>query len=80
VTRGRILRAVWGTAYSGEDHYVHVFVSQVRRKIAAVDPDGLLGDLITTEPGVGYRVRALDSMAAEPSAGRAGSPEAPGKS
>ena len=57
VTRGRLLRAVWGEAYSGEDHYVHVFVSQVRRKLAAADPDGSLRDLITTEPGVGYRVR-----------------------
>ena len=60
VTRGRLLRAVWGTAYSGEDHYVHVFVSQVRRKLAAADPAGGLRDLIATEPGVGYRVRALD--------------------
>jgi two-component system, OmpR family, KDP operon response regulator KdpE len=57
VTRGRVLRAVWGEAYSGEDHYVHVFVSQVRRKLAAADPDGALHDLIRTEPGVGYRVR-----------------------
>jgi two-component system KDP operon response regulator KdpE len=56
VTRGRLLRAVWGEAYSGEDHYVHVFVSQIRRKLAAADPDGALRDLITTEPGVGYRV------------------------
>ena len=57
VTRGRLLRAVWGEAYSGEDHYVHVFVSQLRRKLAAADPDGALRDLIVTEPGVGYRVR-----------------------
>ena len=57
VTRGRLLRAVWGEAYSGEDHYVHVFVSQIRRKLAAADPDGALRDLIVTEPGVGYRVR-----------------------
>jgi len=56
VTRGRLLRAVWGEAYSGEDHYVHVFVSQVRRKLAAADRDGSLRDLIVTEPGVGYRV------------------------
>jgi two-component system KDP operon response regulator KdpE len=59
VTRGRLLRAVWGEAYSGEDHYVHVFVSQVRRKLAAADPDGALHDLITTEPGVGYRIRGF---------------------
>jgi two-component system KDP operon response regulator KdpE len=57
VTRGRLLRAVWGEAYRGEDHYVHVYVSQVRRKLAAVDPAGALRTLIVTEPGVGYRVR-----------------------
>lgn len=58
VTRGRLLRAVWGEPYSGEDHYVHVYVSQIRRKLAAVDPHGSLRGLIETEPGVGYRVRA----------------------
>jgi two-component system KDP operon response regulator KdpE len=58
VTRGRLLRAVWGEAYRGEDHYVHVYVSQLRRKLAAAAADGSLGDLIVTEPGVGYRVRA----------------------
>ena len=57
VTKGRILRAVWGEAYQGEDSYVYVHVSQLRRKLAAADPDGALRDLIETEPGVGYRVR-----------------------
>jgi two-component system KDP operon response regulator KdpE len=57
VTRGRLLRAVWGEAYAGEDHYVHVYLSQLRKKLAAADPDGGLADLIVTEPGVGYRVR-----------------------
>jgi two-component system KDP operon response regulator KdpE len=60
VTRGRLLRAVWGEAYSGEDHYIHVYVSQLRRKIAEADPDGSLADLIVTEPGVGYRIRGPD--------------------
>jgi two-component system KDP operon response regulator KdpE len=60
VTKGRLLRAVWGEAYQGEDSYVYVHVSQVRRKLAAVDRDGSLRDLIVTEPGVGYRVRAAD--------------------
>ena len=58
VTRGRLLRAVWGDAYSSEDHYVHVYVSQLRRKLAAADPSGALDDLIATEPGVGYRVES----------------------
>jgi two-component system KDP operon response regulator KdpE len=59
VTKGRLLRAVWGEAYQGEDSYVYVHVSQLRRKLAAADPDGTLRDLIVTEPGVGYRVREL---------------------
>jgi two-component system KDP operon response regulator KdpE len=57
VTHGRLLRAVWGTAYADEAHYVHVYVSQIRRKLAAVDRDGRLHGLIVAEPGVGYRVR-----------------------
>jgi two-component system KDP operon response regulator KdpE len=60
VTKGRLLRAVWGEAYQGEDSYVYVQVSQLRRKLAAADPEGGLRDLIVTEPGVGYRVRDRD--------------------
>ena len=30
VTKGRLLRAVWGEAYQGEDSYVYVHVSQLR--------------------------------------------------
>ena len=62
VTKGRLLRAVWGEAYQGEDSYVYVHVSQLRRKLAVADPDGALADLIVTEPGVGYRVRELDRL------------------
>jgi two-component system, OmpR family, KDP operon response regulator KdpE len=58
VTHGRLLRAVWGSAYSEEAHYVHVYVSQIRRKLAAADGDGSLAGLIQAEPGVGYRIRA----------------------
>jgi two-component system, OmpR family, KDP operon response regulator KdpE len=59
VTKGRLLRAVWGEAYQGEDSYLYVHLSQLRRKLAAADPDGALADLIRTEPGVGYRIRDL---------------------
>jgi two-component system KDP operon response regulator KdpE len=58
VTKGKLLRAVWGQAYQGEDSYVYVHVSQLRHKLGAADPSGALRDLIVTEPGVGYRVRA----------------------
>lgn len=59
VTKGRLLRAVWGQAYSREDSYVYVHVSQLRRKLAAADSGGVLRDLVVTEPGIGYRIRDL---------------------
>lgn len=58
VTAGRLLRAVWGTAYSDEGHYLHVYVSRLRRKLAAADPSGVAAKLIVAEPGVGYRIVA----------------------
>jgi two-component system, OmpR family, KDP operon response regulator KdpE len=58
VTAGRLLRAVWGTAYSDEAHYLHVYVSRLRRKLAAADPTGAAAKLIVAEPGVGYRIVA----------------------
>jgi two-component system KDP operon response regulator KdpE len=56
LTRARLLRAVWGTAYSDESHYLHVYVSRLRRKLAIADPTGRAADLIKAEPGVGYRI------------------------
>ena len=61
VTRGRLLRAVWGTAYAEEGHYLHVYMGQIRRKLAAADPEGELSDLFIAEPGVGYRVRGSEN-------------------
>ena len=40
LTRGRLLRAVWGVAYGDEAHYLHVYVSRLRRKLDAADPTG----------------------------------------
>lgn len=57
VTKGRILRAVWGTAYAEESHYVHVYISQIRRKLAEADAGGAAGVLIVAEPGIGYRLQ-----------------------
>ncbi len=42
VTKGTLLRSVWGAAYQGENSYVYVHVSQLRRKLAAADPSGAL--------------------------------------
>ena len=56
LTKGRLLRAVWGTAYADEAHYLHVYVSRLRRKLAAADQSGATDGLIVAEPGIGYRV------------------------
>jgi two-component system KDP operon response regulator KdpE len=61
VTKGRILRAVWGAAYGDASGYVYVYVSQLRRKLADADPSGALRDFIVTEPGVGYRVAEAET-------------------
>jgi len=66
LTKGRLLRAVWGDAYSAEAHYLHVYVSRLRRKLDAVDPGARAGHLIVSEPGIGYRVRSPEEPADEP--------------
>lgn len=57
VTKGRLLRAVWGTAYQDEQDYVYVHVSRLRRKLSAASGVTDAGACIVTEPGVGYRVK-----------------------
>lgn len=64
-SRARLLRAVWGAQYATEHHYLHVHVAAIRRKLAAVDPDGLLRRLIVAEPGVGYRVHDAEELIAD---------------
>ncbi len=55
LTHRTILREVWGPAYGEESHYLHVYVSQLRRKLED-DPARPL--LLLTEPGAGYRLVA----------------------
>ena len=64
-SRARLLRAVWGQEYASENHYLHVHVAAIRRKLAAADPDGVLRRLIVAEPGIGYRVRDAEELAGE---------------
>jgi two-component system KDP operon response regulator KdpE len=63
LTKGRLLRAVWGTEYASEAHYLHVYVSRLRRKLSAADPAGDAGRMIRAEPGVGYRVATVTAEA-----------------
>ena len=58
VTHHRLLESVWGRAYAEEGHYLHVYVSQLRRKLDAADPVVAAGSAIVSEPGVGYRLVA----------------------
>jgi two-component system KDP operon response regulator KdpE len=53
LTHATILREVWGRGYADESHYLHVYVSQLRRKI---EPDPTRPRYILTEPGAGYRL------------------------
>jgi len=57
MTHNTILREVWGPAYQRESSYLHVYVSQLRRKI---EPDQSKPRYILTEAGVGYRLVAPD--------------------
>lgn len=54
ITHRQLLRQVWGTAYESEMHILRVNISNLRRKI---EPDPARPTYISTEPGVGYRIR-----------------------
>jgi two-component system, OmpR family, KDP operon response regulator KdpE len=58
LTHPAILREVWGPQYHDESHYLHVYVSQLRRKI---EPDPARPRYLLTEPGAGYRLVAPGS-------------------
>jgi two-component system KDP operon response regulator KdpE len=53
LTHKMLLREVWGPAYQVEAHYLHVYVSHLRRKI---EPDPSSPRYLLTEPGAGYRI------------------------
>jgi two-component system KDP operon response regulator KdpE len=53
LTHPTLLREVWGPAYGEESHYLHVYVSNLRRKI---EPDPARPRYLLTEPGAGYRL------------------------
>jgi two-component system KDP operon response regulator KdpE len=53
VTDAMLLHEVWGPAYGDADHYLHVYVARLRKKL---ERDPQLPRYIITEPGVGYRL------------------------
>jgi two-component system KDP operon response regulator KdpE len=52
LTHTQILNHVWGSGSESETQNLRVYISQLRRKL---DPDSLQPQMITTEPGIGYR-------------------------
>ena len=62
LTHQMILREVWGPAYQAESHYLHVYISQLRRKI---ESDPTRPRYILTEPGAGYRLISPDPRAGD---------------
>ena len=54
MTHTQLLKEVWGPAYKDENHYLRVYMGQLRHKLE-VDP--AQPKLLTTESGVGYRLR-----------------------
>jgi len=53
LTHRQILKEVWGPAYVEQTHYLRVYIAHLREKL---EPDSNNPRLITTEPGVGYRL------------------------
>ncbi|HEY6016573.1 MAG TPA: response regulator [Gaiellaceae bacterium] len=63
LTHRTILREVWGPAYGTESHYLHVYVSQLRRKL---ELDPTRPRYLLTEPGAGYRLVAPSASTNSP--------------
>lgn len=57
VTHNHLLREAWGAEYSGETHYLRVYMAQLRRKL---EKNPAQPKYLITEPGVGYRLK-IDS-------------------
>jgi two-component system KDP operon response regulator KdpE len=55
-TRRMILENVWGPGYEKELHYLKVYAYRIRRKLG----DGN-GQLLQSDPAVGYRLAAPDN-------------------
>jgi two-component system, OmpR family, KDP operon response regulator KdpE len=54
ITHRQLLEEVWGVNYAEQSHYLRVYMAQLRHKL---ERDPTRPRLLTTEPGVGYRLR-----------------------
>jgi two-component system KDP operon response regulator KdpE len=51
VDHNSLLASVWGPQYRDSNHYLHIYLGRVRKKL------GVYGELLETIPGVGYRLQ-----------------------
>jgi two-component system, OmpR family, KDP operon response regulator KdpE len=51
VDHNSLLARVWGPQYRDSNHYLHIYLGRVRKKL------GVYGELLETIPGVGYRLQ-----------------------
>jgi two-component system KDP operon response regulator KdpE len=58
LTDRALLQRVWGPEYGSEDHYLHVYMARLRKKLEA-DPSN--PRYLHTEPGIGYRLLELEA-------------------
>ena len=58
LTDRMLLQQVWGPEYGSEEHYLHVYVARLRKKLEA---DPRAPRYLVTVPGVGYRLLADDA-------------------
>ena len=54
VTHRQLLEEVWGANYVDQSHYLRVYMGQLRHKL---ERDPTRPRLLSTEPGLGYRLR-----------------------
>ena len=57
LTHKQILKEVWGDAHAENTQYLRVYIGQIREKLELLPA---LATLISTEPGIGYRVDAIN--------------------
>jgi two-component system KDP operon response regulator KdpE len=55
LTHRQLLQEVWGSNFVTQNHYLRIYMMQLRQKI---EPDPARPRLLLTEPGVGYRFKA----------------------
>ena len=60
LTHKDLLKEVWGNAHGDDTQYLRVFIGQIREKIKDATALPLL---ITTEPGIGYRMEFMETAA-----------------